>query len=147
MPALDEDQRPNLKRIDMLGLCVSSPRRSLVQDVAESLKTGPGKRRCLSAAPANHGIPFAAAFRCSPWRVDSMGPEHKEHQMRVFDQTHATTPASRAWGKSRPPQWLLEEKFRRSILGLEDLLLGVHCAEIYRRSGLDAELANAGGGS
>jgi SAM-dependent methyltransferase len=72
--------------------------------------------------------------------------EHKERQVAFFDQDPADD-----FGVTRPRGapalygWLLEEKFRRSVLGLEDLLPGATALTICGGSGLDAEfLARAG---
>jgi SAM-dependent methyltransferase len=72
--------------------------------------------------------------------------EHKERQVAFFDQDPADD-----FGVTRPRGapalygWLLEEKFRRSVLGLEELLPGATALTICGGSGLDAEfLARAG---
>jgi uncharacterized protein YbaR (Trm112 family)/SAM-dependent methyltransferase len=65
---------------------------------------------------------------------------HKEQQIAFFDQD-----PSDDFGITRPrgaPElygWLLEEKFRRSVLGLENLLPGSTALTICGGSGLDAE--------
>jgi ubiquinone/menaquinone biosynthesis C-methylase UbiE/uncharacterized protein YbaR (Trm112 family) len=66
---------------------------------------------------------------------------HKERQVAFFDQDPADD-----FGVTRPRGapplygWLLEEKFRRSVLGLEELLSGATALTICGGSGLDAEL-------
>jgi SAM-dependent methyltransferase len=72
--------------------------------------------------------------------------EHKERQVAFFDQDPADD-----FGVTRPRGaptlygWLLEEKFRRSVLGLEELLPGASALTICGGSGLDAEfLVRAG---
>jgi SAM-dependent methyltransferase len=72
---------------------------------------------------------------------DADGPlSHKERQIAFFDQDSRDD-----FGITRPrgaPElygWLLEEKFRRSILGLEDLLPGSTVLTICGGSGVDAE--------
>jgi ubiquinone/menaquinone biosynthesis C-methylase UbiE/uncharacterized protein YbaR (Trm112 family) len=72
--------------------------------------------------------------------------EHKERQVAFFDQDPADD-----FGVTRPRgapalyRWLLEEKFRRSVLGLEELLPGATALTICGGSGLDAEfLVQAG---
>jgi len=71
---------------------------------------------------------------------------HKKAQMAFFDADPADD-----FGVTRPRGapplhgWLLEEKFRRSVLGLEDLLRGSTALTVCGGSGLDAEfLARAG---
>lgn len=71
---------------------------------------------------------------------------HKQRQVAFFDK-----PSLDDFGITRPRGapplygWLLREKFRRSILGLEDLLPGATVLTICGGSGVDAEfLAHAG---
>src|SRR5829696_4314137 len=65
---------------------------------------------------------------------------HKERQIEFFDQDSVDD-----FGITRPrgaPElygWLLEEKFRRSIIGLEHLLPGSTVLTICGGSGIDAE--------
>jgi ubiquinone/menaquinone biosynthesis C-methylase UbiE/uncharacterized protein YbaR (Trm112 family) len=67
-------------------------------------------------------------------------PGHKERQIAFFDQDSVDD-----FGITRPrgaPElygWLLEEKFRRSIIGLEHLLPGSTVLTICGGSGIDAE--------
>jgi ubiquinone/menaquinone biosynthesis C-methylase UbiE/uncharacterized protein YbaR (Trm112 family) len=66
---------------------------------------------------------------------------HKQRQIAFFDQDSVDD-----FGITRPrgaPElygWLLEEKFRRSIIGLEHLLPGSTVLTICGGSGIDAEL-------
>jgi SAM-dependent methyltransferase/uncharacterized protein YbaR (Trm112 family) len=71
---------------------------------------------------------------------------HKERQVAFFDQDPLDD-----FGVTRPRgapplyRWLLEEKFRRSVIGLERLLPGATALAICGGSGIDAEfLAGAG---
>ena len=71
---------------------------------------------------------------------------HKARQVEFFDQDPADD-----FGVTRPrgaPElygWLLREKFRRSVIGLEHLLAGATALTICGGSGVDAEfLARAG---
>jgi ubiquinone/menaquinone biosynthesis C-methylase UbiE/uncharacterized protein YbaR (Trm112 family) len=71
---------------------------------------------------------------------------HKEQQVAFFDEDPADD-----FGVTRPrgaPElygWLLREKFRRSVIGLEHLLPGATALTICGGSGVDAEfLARAG---
>jgi uncharacterized protein YbaR (Trm112 family) len=72
--------------------------------------------------------------------------EHKEQQMAFFD-----APPQDEFGITRPRgapalyRWLLEEKFRRSVIGLEELLPGATALTVCGGSGLDAELLASAG--
>ena len=73
-------------------------------------------------------------------------PSHKQRQVAFFDQ-----PSADDFGITRPRGapplygWLLREKFRRSIIGLEQLLPGATALTVCGGSGVDAEfLARAG---
>jgi len=104
-------------------------------------------RSCGAEYPFHLEIPIllAAPLRTSPGE----GPtalEHKAGQVAFFDQDPADD-----FGVTRPRGapalygWLLEEKFRRSVLGLEELLPGATALTVCGGSGLDAEfLARAG---
>lgn len=105
---------------------------------------------CLScglAYPSHLGIPILLAPELRTGAGKSPAAlEHKERQVAFFDQE-----PSDDFGITRPqgaPElygWLLEEKFRRSVLGLEHLLPGATALTICGGSGLDAELlARAG---
>lgn len=82
----------------------------------------------------------------TPAEANPTVPEHKAGQVAFFDQDPADD-----FGVTRPRGapalygWLLEEKFRRSVLGLEGLLPGATALTVCGGSGLDAEfLARAG---
>jgi ubiquinone/menaquinone biosynthesis C-methylase UbiE/uncharacterized protein YbaR (Trm112 family) len=86
-------------------------------------------------------IPILLPPTVRPTDNDAHGPlSHKERQIAFFDQDSRDD-----FGITRPrgaPElygWLLEEKFRRSILGLEDLLPGSTVLTICGGSGVDAE--------
>jgi SAM-dependent methyltransferase len=86
-------------------------------------------------------IPILLPPTVRPTDNDADGPlSHKERQIAFFDQDSRDD-----FGITRPrgaPElygWLLEEKFRRSILGLEDLLPGSTVLTICGGSGVDAE--------
>jgi ubiquinone/menaquinone biosynthesis C-methylase UbiE/uncharacterized protein YbaR (Trm112 family) len=71
---------------------------------------------------------------------------HKQRQVAFFDE-----PSADDFGITRPRGapplygWLLREKFRRSIIGLEQLLPGATVLTVCGGSGVDAEfLAHAG---
>ena len=71
---------------------------------------------------------------------------HKVEQAAFFDQ-----PPDDDFGVVRPRgapalhRWLLAEKFRRSILGLEDLIRGATVLTVCGGSGLDAEFLHRAG--
>jgi ubiquinone/menaquinone biosynthesis C-methylase UbiE/uncharacterized protein YbaR (Trm112 family) len=71
---------------------------------------------------------------------------HKEQQIAFFDE-----PSRDDFGITRPRgapplyRWLLEEKFRRSVIGLEDLLPGATALTVCGGSGPDAEFLAAAG--
>jgi ubiquinone/menaquinone biosynthesis C-methylase UbiE/uncharacterized protein YbaR (Trm112 family) len=86
------------------------------------------------------GIPLLLppATEASP--NEDVSRAHKERQIAFFDQDSVDE-----FGVTRPrgaPElygWLLEEKFRRSVIGLEDLLPGATVLTICGGSGIDAE--------
>jgi SAM-dependent methyltransferase/uncharacterized protein YbaR (Trm112 family) len=110
----------------------------------------PARLECGSCGieyPFHLEIPIllAAALR-TPAGEDPTAIEHKAGQVAFFDQDPADD-----FGVTRPRGapalygWLLEEKFRRSVLGLEGLLPGATALTVCGGSGLDAEfLARAG---
>jgi ubiquinone/menaquinone biosynthesis C-methylase UbiE/uncharacterized protein YbaR (Trm112 family) len=74
------------------------------------------------------------------------GLSHKQRQIAFFDQDSADD-----FGITRPRgapplyAWLLHEKFRRSVMGLEQVLPGATALTVCGGSGVDAEfLARAG---
>jgi ubiquinone/menaquinone biosynthesis C-methylase UbiE len=71
---------------------------------------------------------------------------HKQQQITFFDQDPGDDfGVTRPRGAPALHGWLLAEKFRRSVLGLEDLLPGGTALTLCGGSGLDAEfLARAG---
>jgi ubiquinone/menaquinone biosynthesis C-methylase UbiE/uncharacterized protein YbaR (Trm112 family) len=86
-------------------------------------------------------IPILLAPTLRPAEKDEDASlSHKERQIAFFDQDPRDD-----FGVTRPrgaPElygWLLEEKFRRSILGLEGLLPGSTVLTICGGSGVDAE--------
>jgi ubiquinone/menaquinone biosynthesis C-methylase UbiE/uncharacterized protein YbaR (Trm112 family) len=71
---------------------------------------------------------------------------HKEQQVAFFDQDSVDDfGITRPRGAPELYRWLLQEKFRRSVVGLEGLLPGATALTICGGSGVDAEfLAQAG---
>lgn len=95
---------------------------------------------CGSSYPFHLEIPLLLP----PLRGGASG--HKQRQIAFFDQSPADD-----FGVTRPqgaPElygWLLREKFRRSVRGLEELLPGATVLTVCGGSGLDAEfLVRAG---
>jgi SAM-dependent methyltransferase len=102
--------------------------------------------RCGARYPSRLGISILLRRDLFSAKEGSDPPTHKERQIGFFDQDSVDD-----FGVTRPrgaPElygWLLGEKFRRSIIGLEDLLPGSTALTICGGSGLDAEyLARAG---
>jgi SAM-dependent methyltransferase/uncharacterized protein YbaR (Trm112 family) len=99
---------------------------------------------CSARYPLESGVPILLRHA-----ADARGPggsHHKKTQMAFFDADPADDfGVSRPRGAPALHGWLLEEKFRRSVLGLEDLLPGSTTLTVCAGSGLDAEfLARAG---
>ena len=102
---------------------------------------------CGIAYPFHLEIPILLAPELRTRTAESpTALEHKERQVAFFDEDPADD-----FGVTRPRGapalygWLLEEKFRRSVLGLEELVPGATALTICGGSGLDAEfLARAG---
>jgi ubiquinone/menaquinone biosynthesis C-methylase UbiE/uncharacterized protein YbaR (Trm112 family) len=101
---------------------------------------------CGARYPSRVGIPILLPPKLLSAKERSDPPTHKERQIAFFDQDSVDD-----FGVTRPrgaPElygWLLREKFRRSIVGLEDVLPGSTALTICAGSGLDAEyLARAG---
>jgi ubiquinone/menaquinone biosynthesis C-methylase UbiE/uncharacterized protein YbaR (Trm112 family) len=99
---------------------------------------------CGARYPLEAGVPVLLA----PARDGgAAGPSsHKKTQITFFDADPADDfGVTRPRGAPALHGWLLEEKFRRSVLGLEDLLPGSTALTVCGGSGLDAEfLARAG---
>jgi ubiquinone/menaquinone biosynthesis C-methylase UbiE/uncharacterized protein YbaR (Trm112 family) len=96
---------------------------------------------CEGAYPIYLGIPILLPPELRTALPRRRTPlDHKERQVAFFDQDPADD-----FGVTRPRGapplygWLLAEKFRRSVLGLEPLLPGATALTICGGSGLDAE--------
>jgi ubiquinone/menaquinone biosynthesis C-methylase UbiE/uncharacterized protein YbaR (Trm112 family) len=97
--------------------------------------------RCGLVFGDHDGIPLLLppSIEAAAGREDSLA-DHKARQIAFFDQDSVDD-----FGVTRPrgaPElygWLLEEKFRRSIIGLEHLLPGSTVLTICGGSGIDAE--------
>jgi ubiquinone/menaquinone biosynthesis C-methylase UbiE len=102
---------------------------------------------CAACYPRRFGIPILLPPKSESVSLEEGSiPTHKEQQAAFFDQDPRDE-----FGVTRPRGapalygWLLREKFRRSIIGLEDVLQGATALTICGGSGLDAEfLARAG---
>jgi SAM-dependent methyltransferase len=78
--------------------------------------------------------------------VFDAGSEHARRQAAYFDIEDDEFEISRPHGTTRLYEWLIEEKFRRSLEGLPGLVEGSTVLTVCGGSGMDAELlARAGG--
>ncbi len=70
---------------------------------------------------------------------------HKRHQAAFFDKTDAEFEIERPHGTVGLYEWLIDEKFRRSVAALRGVLVGATTLTVCGGSGMDAEfLANVG---
>jgi ubiquinone/menaquinone biosynthesis C-methylase UbiE/uncharacterized protein YbaR (Trm112 family) len=122
--------------LDSLACPVCRGRLAELEETATFACTG-----CGIPFPSHEDIPILLPPTVRPTDEDTGGPlSHKERQIAFFDQDSRDD-----FGITRPrgaPElygWLLEEKFRRSILGLERLLPGSTALAICGGSGVDAE--------
>lgn len=97
---------------------------------------------CTVAYPMKDGIPIVLPPNAGGDPADTPTDEgHKARQVAYFD-----TPPDDDFGVTRPRgapalyESLLRDKFRRSILGLEDVVRGSTVLVVCGGSGLDAEL-------
>jgi ubiquinone/menaquinone biosynthesis C-methylase UbiE/uncharacterized protein YbaR (Trm112 family) len=97
---------------------------------------------CGVRYPVEAGVPILLA----PAPGGASRSSHKETQIAFFDADPVDDfGVTRPRGAPALHGWLLGEKFRRSVLGLEDLLPGSTALTVCGGSGLDAEyLARAG---
>jgi ubiquinone/menaquinone biosynthesis C-methylase UbiE/uncharacterized protein YbaR (Trm112 family) len=97
-------------------------------------------RICRARYPSPSGVPVVVSA------LSEAASAHKRQQIAFFDQDPLDEfGVTRPHGAPALYQWLLAEKFRRSMLGLEDLARGGTALTICAGSGLDAEfLARAG---
>jgi SAM-dependent methyltransferase len=120
--------------IDLLRLIVCPTCRG-------DLSWSPGEARCSRCSkgfPRVEGIPLVLTA--------VQGAEYKQRQAEFFDSDQsAEFEITRPHGAPALYGWLLLEKFRRSVRGLESALTGATALSVCAGSGLDAEfLARAG---
>ena len=101
---------------------------------------------CGAGYPVHLDIPILLPEALLRPRVHDGHATHKERQIAFFDQDSVDDfGITRPRGAPRLHGWLLREKFRRSILGLEELLPDSSILTICGGSGVDAEfLAETG---
>lgn len=107
--------------------------------------------RCRAAlAPSAGGLACATGHDFPvvdgvPVLADPGADEHKRRQADFFDAEDPAWEVGRPHGAPRLYGWLMAEKARRSVLGLEDRLPGATALTVCGGSGMDAEfLARAG---
>ncbi len=91
---------------------------------------------CGGAYPVENGIPVLV------WG----NADHARRQAAHFDEKEdAEFETTRPHGTARLYEWLIEEKFRRSVRGIRELVRGSTALSVCGGSGMDAELlARAG---
>lgn len=97
---------------------------------------------CRSSYERTEGIPV---FTRLDRTADDADTVHKLSQIDFFDSESAEWEIGRPVGAPQLYGWLLGEKFRRSVQGLEPLLAGATVLTVCGGSGMDAEfLARCG---
>ena len=89
---------------------------------------------CTARYPIAEGIPILSALA-----DDDPGTDYKRRQIEFFDGEAAEFEISRPQGQARLYGWLMAEKFRRSICGVETRLAGATLLTVCGGSGMDAE--------
>jgi SAM-dependent methyltransferase/uncharacterized protein YbaR (Trm112 family) len=127
-------------RRELVELLACPVCRAAIRDDLDGLEC----EACGARYPLESGVPILLAPAVDAARAG--GSSHKKTQMAFFDADPADD-----FGVTRPRGgpalhgWLLEEKFRRSVLGLEDLLPGCTALTVCGGSGLDAEFLTRAG--
>lgn len=91
--------------------------------------------RCSANYPVSDGIAVLSAIDDGA----GAGADHKARQIEFFDGEAAEFEISRPHGQPRLYRWLMGEKFRRSISGLEEFLPGATVLTVCGGSGMDGE--------
>ena len=95
---------------------------------------------CHARYPLIHGIPILSLLD-----ADDPATAYKRQQIEFFDGEAEEFEITRPAGQPRLYGWLMTEKFRRSVQGLESRLRGASALTVCGGSGMDAELlARAG---
>lgn len=106
-------------------------------NTAEEVLTCSG---CGARFPLVGDIPVLSALQ-----DDNAGEDYKRRQIEFFDGEAAEFEIMRPHGQPRLYRWLMAEKFRRSIRGIESHLSGATVLTVCGGSGMDAEfLARCG---
>ena len=96
--------------------------------------------RCHARYSLVHGIPILSVLD-----ADDPASDYKRRQIEFFDGEAEEFEITRPAGQPRLYGWLMTEKFRRSIQGLESWLPGASALTVCGGSGMDAEfLARTG---
>ena len=95
---------------------------------------------CAAAYGSVDGVPVMSNLS-----EGDAGAEYKLRQMEFFDAAGAEFEITRPKGQPRLYGWLISEKFRRSVRGVESRLVGATVLTVCGGSGMDAEfLARCG---
>lgn len=89
---------------------------------------------CGARYPVVDGVPVMSGLE-----EDAPGADYKLRQIEFFDGESAEFEISRPQGQPRLYGWLMTEKFRRSVKGVEDRLPGATLLTVCGGSGMDAE--------
>jgi SAM-dependent methyltransferase len=89
---------------------------------------------CGARFPFVSGIPIL-----SDLEADDPGTDYKQRQIEFFDGESAEFEITRPQGQPKLYGWLMTEKFRRSVRGVEANLPGATVLTVCGGSGMDAE--------
>jgi ubiquinone/menaquinone biosynthesis C-methylase UbiE/uncharacterized protein YbaR (Trm112 family) len=101
---------------------------------------------CSAVYPVQSGVPvLLVSDLLDPGSTPAAGVPHKRQQIAFSDAEDDEFAVIRPRGTPRLYEWLMREKFRRSVIGLEDRLPGATVLVVCGGAGMDAEfLALAG---